>query len=222
MNVSKYQISAAMALLRLSQADLSEKANISPTTLSNMLRDGDAYSTKQSTIDKVASHLEGMGVEFLPNDGVCRKTQGVEIYEGLDRFEDFHDFLYLHLKKYGGEVCLSIYDEPILAQHRQAPELHRERMREVVGSGKVSFRILTTKSSWKTHGYIQFKHLPDQQPSPTGFYAFGDCLALCSFVNPLSPYVVVLQSGPMTEAYRQSFNIAWNASEDPPIPEAED
>lgn len=221
MNVSKYQISAAMALLRLSQAELSEEANISPTTLSNMLRDGDAYSTKQSTINKVAQHLEEMGVEFLPNDGVCRKSQDVEIYEGPERFEDFHDFLYLHLKKYGGEVCLSIYDETILAQHRQNPELHRSRMRELVGSGKVSFRILTTQSSWKTRGYIQFKYLPDQQPSPTGFYAFGDCLALCSFVNPNSPYIVVLQSGPMTEAYRQSFNIAWNAAEEAPIIEEE-
>lgn len=216
MNISKYQISAAMALLSLSQAELSEEANISPTTLSNMLRDGDAWNTKQSTINKVAKHLEDMGVKFLPNDGVCRKTQDVEIFEGADRFEDFHEFLYLHLKKHGGEVCLSIYDEPSLAQHRKSPETHRARMRELVDSGKVSFRILATKSSWNTRGYIQFRQLPNQTPSPTGFYAFGDCLALVSFVNPLSPYVVVLKSGPMTEAYRQGFDIAWNSAEEAP------
>lgn len=221
MNVSKYQISAAMALLHLSQAELSKKANISPTTLSNMLSDGEAWNTKQSTINKVAKHLEDMGVEFLANDGVCRKSQGVEIFEGQDRFEDFHEFLYLHLKEHGGEVCLSIYDEPSLARHRKDPEIHRSRMRELVGSGKVSFRILTTQSSWNTRGYIQFKYLPNQSPSPTGFYAFGDCLALVSLVNPISPYVVVLQSEPMAEAYRQGFNIAWNAAEEAPSTEEE-
>lgn len=71
----------------------------------------------------------------------------MEIFEGLDRFEDFHEFLYLHLKKYGGEVCLSIYDELSLARHRKDPEINRSRMRDLVGSGKVSFRILATESS---------------------------------------------------------------------------
>lgn len=208
------QIRGARGLLDWSADVLAEKTGLSVDTVRNIEK-GRVQGHSKS-IEKIIQIFSNSGIEFIENQGVRFKPTGVSVYDGVSAFEDFHEFLYLHLKEYGGEVCLSIYDEPSLAKYRKDPELHRSRMRELVDSGKVKFRILTTISSWNTRGYIQFKRLPQQQPLPTGFYAFGDCLALVSFVNPLSPYVVVLQSGPMTEAYRQGFNIAWNSAENPP------
>lgn len=214
-----HQLRAARALVDWSRAELAEKTGISEPTIHRLENGvGEPEARTQTKIRKV---LEQAGVEFLEDSGVRFKPRGVTIYDGVDAFEDFHEFLYLHLKQNGGEVCLSIYDEPLLAKYRKDPEIHRSRMRELVANKKVIFRILTTKSSWNTRGYIQFKYLPHQRPSPTGFYAFGDCLALVSFVNPLSPYVIVLQSGPMTEAYRQGFNIAWDSGENPPSKKAD-
>lgn len=208
------QIRGARGLLDWSADLLAEKTGLSVDTVRNIEKG--RVQGHSTSIEKIIQVFSSSGIEFTENQGVRFRPTGVAVYDGVAAFEDFHEFLYQHLKENGGEVCLSIYDEPLLAKYRKDPEVHRSRMRELVDSGKVNFRILATKSSWNTRGYIQFKYLPNQQPLPTGFYAFGDCLALVSFVNPLSPYVVVLQSGPMTEAYRQGFNIAWNSAENPP------
>ncbi|MDD3181286.1 MAG: helix-turn-helix domain-containing protein [Alphaproteobacteria bacterium] len=213
-NLSPSQLRAARALLNWSRADLASKAKVSEQTIHRF--ENGTHESSPQTRQKLARTFEDAGVDFTENQGVRFKPTGVTVYDGVAAFEDFHEFLYLHLKQNGGEVCLSIYDEPLLAKYRKDPEIHRSRMRELVGSGRVTFKILTTKSSWNTRGYIQFKWMPNQQLLPTGFYAFGDCLALVSFVNPLSPYVVVLQSGPMSEAYRQGFKIAWKHGEPPP------
>lgn len=208
------QIRAARVLAGWEAQDLADKAKVNRETIFKTER-GTA-NPKPETMGKIVRAFAEEGIEFTENQGVRFKPTGVTVYNGIAAFEDFHEFLYQHLKRHGGEVCLSIYDEPSLARYRKDPEIHRSRMRELVSSGKVTFRILTTNSSWNTHGYIQFRWLNNQRPLPTGFYAFGDCLALLSFVDPLSPYVVVLESGPMTEAYRQGFNIAWDAAESPP------
>lgn len=208
------QVRGARGLLDWSADTLAEKAGLSVDTVRNIEKG--RVQGHSTSIEKIIQVFSNSGIEFIENQGVRFKPTGVTVYDGVAAFEDFHEFLYLHLKQYGGEVCLSIYDEPLLAKYRKDPEIHRSRMKELVDSGKVTFRILTTESSWNTRGYIQFRWLPHQRPVPTGFYAFGDCLALVSFVNPQSPYVVVLQSGPMTEAYRQGFNIAWDSAENPP------
>jgi len=208
------QIRGARGLLDWSADILAEKTGLSVDTVRNIEK-GRVQGHSKS-IEKIIQVFSNSGIEFIENQGVRFKPTGVTVYDGVGAFEDFHEFLYLHLKQHGGEVCLSIHDETLLAKYRKDPEIHRSRMRELVGSGSVTFRIMTTRSSFNTRGYIKFKWLPNQRPLPTGFYAFGDCLALLSFVNPLSPYIVVLQSGPMTEAYRQGFNIAWDSAEDPP------
>jgi transcriptional regulator with XRE-family HTH domain len=212
--LSPSQLRAARALLDWSRADLAKHTGVSEPTI-HRLENG-IGKAEAKTQAKIRHTIENKGVEFTDNEGVRFKPSDVTIYDGVEAFEKFHEFLYYHLKEIGGDVCLSIYDEPALAKYRKDPEIHRGRMRELYGNGKSKFRILTTKSTWNTRGYITFKWLPDQRATPTGFYAFGDCLALVSFVNPLSPYIVVLQSGPITEAYRQGFNIAWEQAKEPP------
>jgi transcriptional regulator with XRE-family HTH domain len=211
------QVRGARGILDWSADVLAEKTGLSVDTIRNIEKG--RVQGHNTSLEKIVQVFGNSGLEFIENQGVRFKPTGVTIYDGVAAFEDFHDFLYQHLKQNGGDVCLSIYDEPLLAKYRKDPEIHRSRMRELVDSGKVTFRLLTTKSSWDTRGYIQFKWLPNQRPVPTGFYAFGDCLALVSFVNPQSPYVVVLQSGPITEAYRQGFDIAWESAEPPPSEE---
>ena len=194
---------------------LGEKVGLSHTTIKN-LETGVNKRPMLETIEKIVSVFGDAGIEFTDNEGVRRRPEGVEIFEGRDRFEEFYDFMYEHLKRNGGDVCLSIYDETFLVKNRKDPEIHRDRMRGLVKRGDVTFRTLATKSEFVTNGYMQLKWLPNQDPVSTGFYAFGECLALMSFVNPLSPYVIVIKSGQMAKAYREGFNIAWEKAEKPP------
>ena len=208
------QIRAARALLDISQEELANAAGLTKQGISK-IEDGSVHP-REGTIADISRVFRDRGIEFTENQGVRLKPTGVDVYDGIEAYDDFYDFLYNHLKENGGEVCLSIYDEKLPAKYRRDPSIHRNRMKELVTSGNVTFKALVTKSDFVTHGYVQFKFLPYQQPSLTGFYAFGDCLALLSYIRPGSPYVVVIRSGPLTDAYRQGFALAWKAAEMPP------
>jgi hypothetical protein len=79
-----------------------------------------------------------------------------------------------------------------------------------------SFRILANESNFlMNYAYHEYKWQPGPSIAPTGFYAFGDCLALISFAHDPAPYVVVLQSAPIAASYRQAFDIAWEAAKSP-------
>lgn len=208
------QIRAARALLGWEASVLAEKASCSRETISNI--ENGTTKPRESTINEIARVFNDNGVEFTDNQGVKLKPHNIEIFEGPERFDAFYNFIYEHLLRYGGDVCCSLYDESVTARYRKAPELHRDRMKALVDAGKITFRILATKSDFVSHGYAQFKWIPTQPENPTGFYAFGDCLALMSFIDIKSPYIVVILSAPLAEGYRQSFNFAWEAALPPP------
>ncbi|MBI1274243.1 MAG: helix-turn-helix domain-containing protein [Alphaproteobacteria bacterium] len=208
------QIRAARALLDWDAEDLAAKTGLSRDTIFNIEKG--AVQARGATIEKIVSAFSLCGIEFTDYQGVRLKPTGVTIFDGPEKFDEFYSFLFEHLNKYGGEVCLSVVDENLLSKYRKDPSLHYRRMKELCDSGTVeSFRILANKSKF-TPTFSTYKWQPGPALSPTAFYAFGDCLALISFVHNPPPYVVVLQSAPLAEAYRQAFNIAWDVAMAPP------
>lgn len=211
--LSPSQLRAARGLLNWSRAELAARSGISEPTL-HRYENGE-NAPKASTAKKLLAVFDEQGVEFIENQGVRYKKDSLETFEGAEQFDDFYDFLYEHLKRYGGEVCLSVVDEWLLAKYRKDPNVHYKRMKALCDKGIIkSFRILATKSKFAPT-YSTYKWQPGPSLSPTAFYAFGDCLALISFVHNPAPYVVVIQSAPLAEAYRQAFNIAWTNAKDP-------
>jgi len=210
------QIRAARQLVDWSADNLATKVGVSKESILNIER-GDKRA-RPATMDKIIRVFNENGIEFTENEGVRRRSEGVEIFEGPDRFDDFYDFLFEHLKQHGGDVCLSISDQNLITKYRKDPNLHYTRMKTLCESGIIkSYRILASESEYFNHPmFSTFKMQPGENLSPTAFYAFGDCLALVSFVHSPAPYVVVLRSGPLASAYRQAFDIAWAAAKEPP------
>ncbi|HAX91167.1 MAG TPA: hypothetical protein DCY07_03030 [Rhodospirillaceae bacterium] len=210
------QIRAARALLDMSQDELAEAAGLTPQAIRKI--EGGDVQPREGTIADITRAFNDRGLEFTENSGVRLKSDGVEIFEGPDRFDAFYDFLYEHLKTKGGEVCLSITDERLLSKYRKNPTVHYKRMQDLSDRGVIKkFRILATKSNFASDfPYNLYKWQPDTSLAPTAFYTFGDCLALISFVHTPAPYVVVLHSAPLADSYRQAFNIAWDAAKAPP------
>lgn len=217
--LSSSQLRAARALLNWSRDELAVRSGISALTI-HRYENNERHSSLR-TSHKLFQTFETAGVEFLENDGVRFKSKTTQIFEGVEGFHKFFEFFYAHLEAYGGDACLNIYDESLLSKYRKNPEIHRGRMKAIIGSGKASLRILTTISDFIPYGYAQFRWQPQQKPVPTGFYVFGDCLALMSFVNPKAPYIVVIQYAPIAEGYRQTFNLAWKRGMNPPTKKGE-
>jgi transcriptional regulator with XRE-family HTH domain len=214
--ISPAQLRAARGLLNWSRADLAKQTGISEATLYRF--ESGTHEPEVRTANKLLAAFNEHHVEFSERQGVRFKLNEVDIYEGKEQFDAFYDFLYEHLSKFGGEVCLQIYDELLLGKLRKDPILHVRRMKKLCDQKKItSFRILTTISDYDTCGYTEIRLLPDQSKTTTAFYAFGDCLALLSFIDKESPYVVVLRSHALAEGYRQNFNIVWKLGKKPPF-----
>lgn len=210
------QIRAARGLLGISQEELAQHIGLTKQGISK-IEDG-SVQPRNGTMTGIVHFFNDRGVEFTDNQGVRIKPTGVDIYEGSERFDAFYDFLYEHLKNNGGNVCLSIADERLLSKYRKDPTIHFKRMQDLHDRRVIrSFRILANESNFSMeYPYNEYKWQPGQSIAPTGFYAFGDCLALISFAHNPAPYVVVLQSAPIAASYRQAFDIAWAAAKEPP------
>lgn len=212
MNLTGKQVRAARALAGWDRPDLAERTGFSLMTIQNI--ELETKRPKQKTLDKIIAAFDEVGIEFIENQGVRYKPSNLEVFEGASRFDAFYDFLYEHLKRNGGDVCVCVTDERLMARYRKDPDLHRRRMKELFNKGDMRFRVLAEESNFVSD-YAQYKWQPKHSVSPTSFYAFGNCLALISFAHHPSPYIVVIQSKPIAEAYRASFNIAWEQAKDP-------
>lgn len=152
------QIRAARMLVDWDADDLARRVSMSRVSIQNIER-GDTRP-KPETIDKIIQAFSEVGIEFTENEGLRRRPCGVEIFEGPERFDSFYTFLYEHLKVHGGDVCLSVTDEGLLAKYRRNPSLHYSiGMYYLCDKGTVkSFRILANKSDFASkYSYNTYK-----------------------------------------------------------------
>ena len=210
--INAEQIRAARALLDWSTAELANQTGLTVNGINKIERGH--VQPHADTREKLAEIFEDAGIEFLPSSGVRKQDNTVQIYEGVERFHAFTDFVYEHMSRHGGDICISAVNERLFRQYRKDFELYRQQMQELVSKGTVTVRILATESNF-TSSWAQYRWQPEQSSVPTSFYAFGDCLALISFAHEPPPYVVLLKSRPFTEAYRHAFNIAWANAREP-------
>jgi hypothetical protein len=123
--------------------------------------------------------------------------------------------VYNELAQHGGDVCIHAGDETLFRKYRRDFEAHKRRMSELVESGRVTVRIIASKSQFRST-WAQYRFQVDQGIAPTAFYAFGDCLALISFASDPAPYVVLHKTGPFAATFRASFETAWATAPMPP------
>ena len=211
--LSPSQLRAARALLNWSRAELAERSGISKPTLHRF--ENGTNEPEIRTTEKLLNVFNDHGIIFTENDGVRRHHQDIEVYIGVDRFQEFTEFVYQYLVKYGGDVCISVVDETQFQKYRRDVARYRERMTELVKRGDITVRILASESTFIPL-FTQMKWQPRQGSTLTSFYAFGNCLALISFDHDPAPYVALHKSGPFAEAYRQAFNVAWRHAKPPP------
>jgi len=214
--ITPSQLRAARALLNWRRVDLAKFSGISAPTI-HRFENGE-NKPEERTTNKLIEVFYKHGVEFSENQGVRFRPNNVDVYDGVERFGEFYDFLYEQLCQFGGDVCVSIQNETLLYHYPEKdPDSHMKRMKRLYDQRKLlSFRIITTISEFNTYGYATFRWLPNKPPSPTCFYAFGDCLAVISLIDISNPHIVVIRSGPLADSYRYDFNVTWKLAQKPP------
>lgn len=217
------QIRAARVLLGWDASILAERVEYRRETIIAIER-GDTQP-RPSTMKKITQVLNDAGIEFLENSGVRFKLKNFGALEGFAGFQKFNDMLYEHVHANGGGICISGVDERQFIKFRPAGDSHRIRMTEIAKQRPdFEMRILVKEGDYNftASKYATYRWSPKEYFSPVPFYVFGDTLALITFENDPAPLILLVQSGPFAEAYRQAFNFAWANAKEPPPQEAKE
>jgi len=199
-------------MLNWDYTDLAKASGLSVDTISKICLE--KHQANPSTRIKLRAALESAGLEFLEMDGVRKKITSIEIFDGIDRLQEFKAFFCSYLAEHGGEACISTTDERVFQGYIKNIDAYRSTMIDLVKSGKVTGRILATAGNFKKT-WADIRKAPEViGVLPVSFYVFGDCFALISFAKPQSPYVELHKSSVFAPDFKRLFDLAWTSGEE--------
>ena len=148
--------------------------------------------------------FESANIEFLPNDGLRKKGEHVEVLKGSMAFSDLLDDIYAALKDKGGDVLIANIDDDSLRQvSRQKIQEHRERMQRA----GVSERVVCHEGGSPLAAPAACRWLPGSQTtSAMGFCIYGDKVAMELWDKNL---IVIITSPEASKAERMRFEYLW-------------
>lgn len=213
MSITTAQIRGARGLLNWSQNDLSERTGISTTSIGSI--ENGLSIPRESSLAAIVKAFENAGIEFLPNDGVKKRSSEIRIFQGRQGFWEFYQDIYNTLSAKPGEVVVSNVDERQFEKWLGADNLkvHVERMR---GIQNVSYKILIKEGDHyylATPDYSEYRWMPKDLFASIPFYVYANKLAILLFGE--EPTVIVLNYPSVAEAYKSQFNAIWNISQAP-------
>lgn len=211
--ITTAQIRGARGILGWSQGDLAERTGISATSIGSI--ENGLTQPRDSTVQLIQKAFEDSGIEFLPNDGIRKKSGEVKIFQGRTEFWQFFEDVYQTLRDEGGEVVVHNVDERKFEKWlgNENLETHIARMKNTKG---LSYRILLKEGDTyflATPDYSQYKWIPSTFFSSVPFYVYGQKLAILLF--DAEPTVIVLEYPSVAEAYRLQFELFWDMAKEP-------
>lgn len=214
--ITPAQCRAARALLNWSQPELAERCGMHVQTISAF--EGNVGSPTKRTLERVFYTLDAAGVEFMPQDGVRNKVQGVVTYLGRDGYDAFTWDVASTVEMMGGNLCVSNVREEWFSSAR-SPKVdvaYRKKMTEIQKRNNFNFRILVQEgdTNFIASAYAHYRWLDKRYFQTVPFYVYGDKLAIIHFQK--GPLVHVVQNMDMADAQRSQFDILWETAKIPP------
>lgn len=211
--ITTAQIRGARGVLNWSQGDLSERTGISATSIGSI--ENGLTQPRDSTLNLIQKAFEDSGIEFLPDDGIRKKTGEVKILTGRNGFKEFYDIIYEELKQNPGEVYVSNVDERLFEKWHGSEnvETHLERMSDIEN---ISYKILIKEGD----NYItnlgkttEYRWIPKAHFASVPFYVFGNKLGIIIFDG--EPTIILMSYPAIAKAYGIQFQAQWEVS--PPV-----
>lgn len=211
--ITASQCRAARALLNWSQPDLAHRCGMHVQTIS-AYESGTSTPSKR-TLEKITITFESAGMEFLPDDGVRRKSRGVVTYEGVPGFEAFIADVYQTVKAGGGDVCVSNVNERDFEKHVRDAPVHLGKMADLNKCTSFRFRILVKEGDvyFPASDYAEYRWINSKYFRTVPFYVYGDKLAIINFQK--GPTVHVVENKEIADAQRIQFDLFWGSAKIP-------
>lgn len=210
MAISTAQMRGARGLLNWSQQDLSERTDISSTSIGSI--ENGISTPRESTMQAITKAFEDAGIEFLPNDGVRKRASEIKVFQGRLGFWNFYQDIHETLRDQPGEVVVSNVDERQFEKWLGKENLatHLDIVKTIPD---ISYRILIREGDdylLSTPEVSQYRWMPKNLFASIPFYVYGDKLAILLFSD--EPTVIVLDYPSVAVAYRTQFDAIWSMS----------
>lgn len=204
--ITTAQIRGARGILNWSQGDLSERTNISATSIGSI--ENGLTQPRESTLAIIQKTFEDSGIEFLPNDGIRKSTGEVQIFQGRSGFSDFFDLVYKTLSTCSGEVCVSNVDEDLFI--KWAGDSAQEHMKRISSLSGIAYKVLLQEGDYNfvASSYAEYRWVPKLYFNSVPFYVFEKKLAI--FVFDEQPIIILHNFPAIAQAYRSQFASLWD------------
>jgi DNA-binding XRE family transcriptional regulator len=214
------QIRAARALLDISQDDLANAAGLTKQGISK-IEDG-SVQPREGTISDIMRVFRDKGIEFIPDEGVKRKSDSITKLEGFKDFKFFMDQVYeAALQPYSCDgtkpICICNLDNGLFRKYmKDYYPVHVERLKKIEGLEIRSLAAEIDANHVSAASYLIYRYLKELKAVIAPFYVFDDKFALIDFDVPDPPQILLIHSPSLARSYRDQFDIMWkNASGKP-------
>lgn len=215
------QIRAARALLDWSTAELARQTGLTVNGINKIERGH--VQAHRDTVDKLGSVFEAAGIEFLDNQGVRMRPEGLEILKGPEGIRIFLDNAYAYAQSYGGVMRQNgIEDAIFFASADAITKEHCDRMVALRKSRQnIVVRVLVShgQADFKCPEYAEYKWFPRSMPTPIPFYVFGNTVGIFALDQDATPKIYQITSPIIAATYTKQFDSAWSLAEDPIVRE---
>lgn len=203
-----HQINAAIVLAGLHASDLADALSMAKSNMSNIL--SGKVQPHEETKRKIVRKLEDLGIEFLPQSGVRKRSDIVHTldgYEGQRRFNNdrydtainsSQDFLY---------CGTNTQEEAAKGMDAMLSAEYSERMQTIKHFKTRGLRPMTD-SSPAFGRLIEYRALPIDEFPPMKFYVYGGKVAILRFAPEFR--AIVINDRSMSDQYRNYFERLWN------------
>lgn len=191
--------------------DLAPRAGLSVTAVQNIET---GAVPKLATVERIIGAFSGAGIEFIDNQGVRFKPQGVDMLVGRAGLQQFFDGVCEHARKHGGEIVQFGVDEKQFLDHLGAEFSadYVKRMEEISRQRKdlkVKAIICEGETEYLAPDYNEYRWISKEVFQAVPFYIYGKTLAIMDFQTVPAPTIVLLKFDAITNAYRKQFKAFW-------------
>jgi len=209
------QISAAMALVGMTQDEVAIAADMARPSLNRILNE-DAVA-KDDTLRKIRIALEARGVEFIGNIGVQWAQHHIRTLSGVDGLKTFFDDVRSVAKHTDEEIAICGFSEDYF--EKKLGEYLDYHRKEMTTFGNVYMRCLIEENDYNVGAseYCKYRWQAKKNFSNVPFYIYGDRTAIIATSAPEDPLVLLIRNPAISQAYRRQFGAMWDVAIEPKL-----
>lgn len=210
--ITTAQIRGARGILNWSQGDLSDRTDISATSIGSI--ENGLTQPRESTLAVIQKAFEDAGIEFLPNDGIRKKSMSVDILRGSEGFKKFSELVYSAAQKDDRTILQAFVNDMKFAEILGDEALpHVERIESI---SRKKFKIVQRQDDvyFPARNYAEYKWIAPEYFVAVPFMVFGDSFAVVLY-EP-DPTIIVMNYPLLAAAYRIQFGMIWDKAVEPP------